>query len=300
MKPILLGKGVLGDGLAGPRYRWYAPAWAVDGNGYAYANPTLGPELFTNGAFAADANWTKGTGWTIAGGVAVASTATGRLSQNVGDTGVIYRVAFDVVTRTAGSIRPFIGQSAGDNIATTGAYISVQAQGATDELGVTPTTFSGTIDNLSAKQLTGTIHAYLRPRNVRQLGLKLVSLPPGNVAVSLRMAVPSVESNDGIIVSSSSGAGIPFRLTLSKQVNGVSATLIAATTVSFVSNALLELRRTGPTTYQIWYNGSQVGTDQTISDVEFAANPYYGMTSRDAICRFSEFQINGVKVPFRF
>ena len=296
-----LGRGIIGGRQSQPRYRWYAPAWGVDGSGYAYANPALGPELFANGSFDTDANWTKGAGWTIAGGVAVGSTASGRLSQNVGDAGAVYRVAYDIVTRSAGSLRAFVGQAAGDNMTAPGSYISVQAQGATDELGVTPTSFSGTVDNLSAKEVTGTTYAYVRASSVRQIGVRMVSLPPGNVAVSLRGFVPSPTSLDGVLVSTSSGSGAPFRLGLTKVVAGVTTTLIAVTTASFVSNALIELRRTAPTTYQMWYNGSQVGTDQTISDSQFASSPpCFGLTARDAVCRFSEFQINGVKVPFRF
>ena len=30
--------------------------------------PSYGAELVTNGNFATDSNWTKGTGWTISGG----------------------------------------------------------------------------------------------------------------------------------------------------------------------------------------------------------------------------------------
>lgn len=296
-RQILLGRGIIGGRQSQPRYRWYAPAWAVDGSGYAYANPTLGPELFANGAFSADANWTKGTGWTIAGGVGVGSSASGRLSQNVGDTGIVYRVSFDLVTRTAGSLRPFIGSASGDNITTPGTYISAQAQGATDELGLVPTTFSGTVDNLSAKEILSRDWASVRSSSVSQIGLKIATLPPGNIQILLRMNGDSPTSDNGVSAQIGAGTGAPFRVSLFKVVAGITTSMIGVTPVTFVANALLEIRRSG-NIYQLWYNGSQVGTDQTISDGY--AGPYCGIYSRDAICRFSEFQINSKKVPFRF
>ena len=39
-------------------------------------SPFSATELVTNGSFAVDANWTKGTGWTIGAGVASAASGT--------------------------------------------------------------------------------------------------------------------------------------------------------------------------------------------------------------------------------
>jgi len=49
--------------------------------------------LVTNGAFDADTNWTKGTGWTISGGVAThTGTTAGNLQQVVFEAGKTYKV----------------------------------------------------------------------------------------------------------------------------------------------------------------------------------------------------------------
>jgi hypothetical protein len=50
-----------------------------------------GPQLVTNGGFASDADWTKGTGWTIAGGVA-------SFDASVGGTGVASSIAQSTTT----------------------------------------------------------------------------------------------------------------------------------------------------------------------------------------------------------
>lgn len=65
-------------------------------------------------------------------------------------------------------------------------------------------------------------------------------------------------------------------LVLSKFVNGVETRLINVVSTSFVNGDLFELRKSG-TTYKIYYSGSQVGTDQTISDAGIINNRYVGL-----------------------
>ena len=66
---------------------------------------TLGSELVTNGGFATDTDWTKGTGWTIGSGVATKTAGTASvLSQAISLTaGKTYFVTYQI-TRTAGSV----------------------------------------------------------------------------------------------------------------------------------------------------------------------------------------------------
>ena len=46
--------------------------------------PTEGAELVTNGDFATDSDWTKGTGWTISGGIANCDGSNGQSLSEVG------------------------------------------------------------------------------------------------------------------------------------------------------------------------------------------------------------------------
>jgi hypothetical protein len=61
------------------------------------------PELVTNGDFATDSNWTKGTGWTISGGVATYDGTGGTSSlvqnniQNI-ELGKLCKVTIDVLS----------------------------------------------------------------------------------------------------------------------------------------------------------------------------------------------------------
>jgi hypothetical protein len=69
-------------------------------NGSPYAN------IVQNGTFDTDSDWNKGTGWTIANGVASCNnTISAHLSQNALTLGVTYRVSYEIKDYTSGSIR---------------------------------------------------------------------------------------------------------------------------------------------------------------------------------------------------
>lgn len=109
-------------------------------------------EYVTNGAFASDTGWTKGTGWTIAAGVA---TATGAISTALSQTSAItliegftYTITY-TVTRTAGSVTPSIGGTAGTARSSSATFVETIVAGSTQILAFTGSGFSGTIDNVS-------------------------------------------------------------------------------------------------------------------------------------------------------
>ena len=69
-------------------------------------------ELVTNGTFDTDSNWTKGTGWTISGGIATAQggvSDTKTLEQDIGLVGgKLYYYSFDVGGTVSGSNNLFL------------------------------------------------------------------------------------------------------------------------------------------------------------------------------------------------
>ena len=73
----------------------------------------LGSELVTNGNFATDSNWTKGTGWTISGGTANFNGGSG-FSLYAGQNYVVgktYKFSYDVLNYVSGGVRiSFDGQ----------------------------------------------------------------------------------------------------------------------------------------------------------------------------------------------
>lgn len=109
-------------------------------------------ELVTNGEFASDTIWTKGTGWAISGGVA---TKTAGVSSDLEQTVSItenyhYVIEFDISGRTAGKVTPKVGGTAGPayfkNRTQHFAYIQA---GSGSLLEFTATSdFDGSIDNV--------------------------------------------------------------------------------------------------------------------------------------------------------
>jgi hypothetical protein len=84
---------------------------------------------------------------------------------------------------------------------------------------------------------------------------------------------------------------------LDKCVAGTYTNLIT-TTVAFTANAQIEIRRPSGNTFQLWYNGTQRGTDQTVSDAGIISNTRYGLFSTHSANTFSEFSLDGVVIPF--
>ena len=121
--------------------------------------PTEGAEEVTNGGFATDTDWTKGTGWTISGGSANSDGANSfsSLSQaSVLTIGKRYKLIVDI-NLTSGQLRIQEGGAILETYTTTGAntatyYFIATATNITFKTSVTP--FNGSIDNVSVKEYT--------------------------------------------------------------------------------------------------------------------------------------------------
>jgi len=105
----------------------------------------------SNGDFATDTVWTKGTGWSIGAGVA---TATGAISTAISQTapatltdGAAYRVTY-TITRSAGGLIPSIGGANGTERTATGTYTEIIIAGSTQAIAFTGNGFTGTLDNV--------------------------------------------------------------------------------------------------------------------------------------------------------
>ena len=119
---------------------------------YASFQPSTA-NLTTNGTFAADTDWTKATGWTIAAGVAtLASGNAGAISQTIAtlETGRAYRLVYTVSGRGAGTITGSVGGTDGTARSTNATFTETILCGATTTLAFTgDASFDGSIDDVS-------------------------------------------------------------------------------------------------------------------------------------------------------
>ena len=122
---------------------------------------SVGVELVTNGGFDSDSGWTKGTGWSIAGGKLVATACPAYSNVQQVASGVIagkaYLVTFDIAV-TAGGIALYLGTSANNiQVSTTKTYSGVlySTGGGWVRIDASNIGFTGTIDNISVREVSG-------------------------------------------------------------------------------------------------------------------------------------------------
>jgi len=118
----------------------------------------LGSELVTNGNFATDTDWVKGTGWTISGGKANANTSGNYISlyqNSVFTVGKVYKYEFTVSNFSQGEVRftqSGIDVSGVKNANGTYTGVFTASQSHLYIQGVN--SFIGSIDNVSVKEST--------------------------------------------------------------------------------------------------------------------------------------------------
>ena len=137
----------------------YFPMQETSGSVADAINPALatGRDIVINGDFAADSDWTKGTGWTISGGTAthVGPTA-GNLTQGLSTTllaGKTWEVTFTVLNRSAGTVQGLMTGQAGIVRSTNDTFIETFTNTADSNFALVPSAdFAGDIDNVIIKQ----------------------------------------------------------------------------------------------------------------------------------------------------
>ena len=159
------GTGGYGQGASEDVF--YPRTWSLDNWGqnlvacprggkiYEWAPEFTATEIITNGNFASDTAWTKGTGWTIGSGVA---TGTAGSDSNLQPStaialtpGSYYMVEMDL-TRSAGEFQVFIGSTAITSALTSSQHVKVLIYYASGNLIINKdASGAGTVDNVSIK-----------------------------------------------------------------------------------------------------------------------------------------------------
>ena len=306
--------------------------WARDANGRAYNTPTLGDDLIANGVLEAAYVLGVANGW-VEVDVSLVGTPTeetsdvyaGASSQKYvrSGAGTIPRLGSTlgatVVTGThyqfeyalkvaAGGVKPLLRNAAVIGAGTVLNYDRAVSPAAWT-LGVDtgraistalhpeflansdPTTFlldGVTVKALTTSELISTVTAFA---NNLTATASIRAMTTGSWAG----AVACWDGTNNGLFAYQNGATVY----LDKVVGGTWTNLLTVT-VAFVADAKIEIRRPSGNTYQLWYNGAQRGTDQTVSDAGIISNTRYGLFSTYSGNTFSEFTLGGSIIPFTF
>lgn len=304
--------------------------WALDGLGRAYNMPPLGAELLTNTEFTSNT-----TGWGV-NNAATLTRRDFASSPNIAPTGGADNWGLEVASggnatgngsagswATTGrwysiSARCYAPSSnTGTNSAmlatgaTTGTNTTVSAENAWLLISyiARATSTSATI-NLRINSGTAGDVAYFDAPSIKMITLPTTlatvtgSANNLNAAAKIHAITTGTQAGVGALIDSASNPQnflIAYHngtsVLLDKCVAGTYTNLIT-TTVAFSSGAQIEIRRPSGNTFQLWYNGSQRGTDQTVSDAGIIDNTRYGLFSTHSGNLFTEFSLGGVVIPF--
>ena len=188
-------------------------------------------EYSTNGAFATDTDWTKGTGWTITGGEAV---ATGAISTDLEQDSTItliegesYTVTM-TITRTAGGVTPEIGGTAGTERTSAGTYTETIIAGSTQKIAFSGNGFTGTVDDVSVTRVNSTHREILRDDEFTLNGTSLTF-----------DKAPAVGTNNILVFAPSQLLGEASASAAAAAISETNAASSAATAVAAGANTLL-------------------------------------------------------------
>jgi len=112
--------------------------------------------LALNGTFDSDTIWIKGTGWSIAGGVAHHSsgTASGLRQGSILTIGVQYSCTFTILNYVSNSVTPLAGSTSGTARSANGTYTeTITCAGGTSFQLFCNSTFVSDIDNVTVRAL---------------------------------------------------------------------------------------------------------------------------------------------------
>jgi hypothetical protein len=259
-----------GDGAIGSI--WTGATWTIAGNA-ALNTPTVGSEAIPNGTFDADANWTKGAGWTIGSGVASRAPAgdSSYIYQDpLGTEGLWYQIQVEISSYAAGILKYFLGGSAPANVtigSANGAYSLTNRMIGSPKIYFQAST-AGTnlnIDNVSAKPITlSTLFATLPSVGVASVTAQaIVAVDHALTQAGLVVNLDSISSPANFVIANLDGANAK----LTKCVAGVYTNVITGA-ITFGATKNLKVIKSGDD-YSLYYGTpgieAQVGTTQTIT-----------------------------------
>ncbi len=254
--------------------------------------PSYGSDLITNGGFASDTAWTKGTGWTIGAGVASKAAGTqSDITQPVGTVNKFFEITWDVPTITvAGSFSPIFGNGGwiGRQVNTapvTGA-VSSRWQLSSATIGLLgSSTITGTIDNVVVREIDPTSIFNVLHTSTADVFAEVSVTSVNGTSAGLVLNLDDENAPQNYVIAWHDGVNIH----LDKCVGGVLTSLINATQ-TYAGGGRMKVSKSG-TKYRLWYTNTLIGTEQTITDAGIISNTRHGVFSTNVANVFYNFAL---------
>jgi hypothetical protein len=298
---------------------WTGATWAVSGSN-AYNTPTLGSELLTNGDMELDSSWTDFATPTAneRSSAQVRSGTYSRrwVSDGIGDgilsanfsmsafvwyclEGWLYTASLAItIARNNGAVADFT-QTLTPGGTWTPIRMGVRAiSSGSNAIRIQASTAGAAnehfADDFSVKAISlPSLFATIAGASSNQTAAAKIATLTTGIQSGVVALLDSASNPQNFLIAYHNGTSV----LLDKCVAGTYTNLIT-TTVAFTANAQIEIRRPSGNTFQLWYNGTQRGTDQTVSDAGIISNTRYGLFSTHSANTFSEFSLDGVVIPF--
>ena len=262
--------------------------WSNAGN-KAFNAPLGGDEVIVNGGFDADTDWTKGTGWTIADGVATSAPGSGTLltaDVNPLTIGQWYTLTFTVLNFIAGTFRNRIGTTNLVPRTANGTFTETTIAGGAIYAMAVNGTADGDVDNITAQQLA--LADLLRPISISSTDVilrdDLTITDDFQAGIAARWDSQSSPDN-GIIVWFD--RGFTEQIVVGKYVAGT-YTEVSATATTYSAGAKLEVRCID-TEVRVFYNNVHVVTG-TVSNAGIINNTLHGTFGTDNVTTHENFE----------
>lgn len=262
-----------GVGSGGSGVTWTGATWSVSG-GKAINTPSLGSELVINGDFSVDANWSKGTGWSISGGTANASAVSGfDITQNILTIGKWYKMTY-AATFSSGQSRALFGGIGGAISESTSVLITGRAT--SSAIGVRgQSAMTGTVDNVSVREISLSSLLSLHTSSTPDVFVGVEITVTADTQAGLALNWDSSSNPQNGVIAYHDGSNCK----LEKCVAGTWTTVVSAA-ATYSANARIVVSKIG-TAYRLYYNNALVGSG-TISDSGVVNNTKHGLFSTDS------------------
>lgn len=230
----------------------------------------------TNGTFASDTAWTKGSGWTIGAGVA---TATGAISTAISQNSAVTLVegqAYTVtmtITASAGSLTASVGGRSGTARNSSGTYVETIVAGSTQVLAFTGAGFTGTLDNVTVTPAVSKGYQILPPSSYTISGTTLTfntapATGTGNILVSAPLLLVGAAATSAAAAQVAEAAAVAAQLAAetaetnaeTAETNAEAAQVAAEAAAASASNQAAALSGTSTTSLAIGTGGKSFTT----------------------------------------